>query len=98
MPFGDDFDSPIGHFDGGLIVDRVCRRRSSRGPYFRVGQGVLRGSLVIQVREHREIDQSQCSVVAGGQIACRRLATEPVVGQGSPKLGVSTMLPELTPT
>ena len=27
VPLGDDFDGAVGHFDGGLIVDRVCRPR-----------------------------------------------------------------------
>jgi hypothetical protein len=25
VPLGDDFDRPVGHFDGGLIVNRVHR-------------------------------------------------------------------------
>ena len=66
VPLGDDFNCAIGHLDGGLIVDRVRRRRSPGGPDFCVGQRVLRGSLVIQVRKQREVDQPQRSVVGGG--------------------------------
>src|SRR6266496_1475300 len=68
VPLGDDFDCTIGHFDGALIINRVRRHWYPGGPSFCVGQGILRGSLVIQVRKQRKINQSQRSVVAGGQI------------------------------
>ena len=79
MAFGDHFDDAIAHFDGRLIVNRVRRHQPPGGPFFRVGQGICRTLWVIQVRKQRKINQSQRSIVAGGQITCRRLATEPVV-------------------
>jgi hypothetical protein len=57
-PLGDDFDGAVGHFYGGLIVNRVRRHWQPRSPFFRVGQGVLRESLVIQVRNQSKVNQS----------------------------------------
>ena len=50
------------------IVDRVRRHRHAGGPSFCVGHGVLRQVLVIQVREDREVDDSQRAVVTGGRL------------------------------
>ena len=57
MPLGDDFDGTIGHFDGGLIVNRVPRHRHASGPFSCVGHGIVRQILVIQVRKQRKIKQ-----------------------------------------
>jgi hypothetical protein len=67
VPLGDDFDGAVGHFDGGLIVNRVARHRHVGGPFFCVGHGILRQVLVIQVRKHREINQSQRFIATGGR-------------------------------
>ncbi|HSP73332.1 MAG TPA: hypothetical protein VLN26_13240, partial [Gaiellaceae bacterium] len=38
VSLGHDFDGAGGHFDGGLIVDRICRHREPGGPCFDLGQ------------------------------------------------------------
>ena len=68
MPLGDDFDGAVGHFYGGLIVNRVRRHWYIGGSSFCVGQGILRESLVIQVHKLRKINQPQANIVTGGQI------------------------------
>ena len=72
MALGDDLDGAVDRFDGGLIVNRVRRHRHHGGPSFCVGQGILRGPLVIQVRKKRKINEPQRSVVAGGQVIVLR--------------------------
>src|SRR6187549_982335 len=42
VPLGDDFDGVVGHFDGGLVVDRVRRAGDAGRPAFRVGHRVPR--------------------------------------------------------
>jgi len=89
VPLGDHFDGAIGHFYGGLIVNRVRRHWYPGGQFFQVGQGILREFLVIEVRKQRKINQSQRSIGAGGRIMA-------VVGLS--EMGVITILPALTPT
>src|ERR1700733_9811934 len=42
VPLGDDFDATIGHFDRGLIVNRVRRLRHAGRPFFRLGHRIFR--------------------------------------------------------
>jgi hypothetical protein len=42
VPFRYNFDGSVDHFDGRLVVDRVCRAADARRPSFRRGHGVLR--------------------------------------------------------
>ena len=60
--------APSDHFDGGLIVNRVPRHRHAGGPFFCVGHGIVRHVLVIQVRKHRKINQSQRFIATGGRL------------------------------
>ena len=90
MPLGDDFDGAVGHFYGGLIVNRVRRHWYIGGSSFCVGQGILRESLVIQVHKLRKINQPQPISSPVGRLR------PPWVSP--PKLGVTTVLPALTPT
>ena len=89
MPPRYDVDGTVGHVDGGLVVNRVCRHWYPGGPSFEGGQGLLRESLVIQVRMQRTAHQSQRSVAAGGRIVA-------VVGHAEGE--VTTLLPPLTPS
>src|SRR5215472_232795 len=57
VPLGDDFDVAVGHLDGGLVVDRVRRRRYPRGPLFCNGHVLVIG--VVHVRNNRKIRQSE---------------------------------------
>ena len=65
--FRDNFNRPIDHFEGGLIVNRVARHPHPGGSSFRVCQGIVRQHLVIQVRKHRKIDQSQRFIATSGR-------------------------------
>jgi hypothetical protein len=47
VPLGYDVDGAVGHFDGGLVVDRIRRTWDAGGPFFCVGHGVLRQEFVI---------------------------------------------------
>ena len=67
MPLGDEFDGAVGHFDGGVVVDRVRRTRQAGGLSFCFGHGVLRQIGVIHVREDREVDDSERAVVTAGR-------------------------------
>jgi hypothetical protein len=58
MTLRDNFDNAIDHFEGGLVVNRVRWARDSGGPSLRIGHGVVRHELVIQVWKDREVDQS----------------------------------------
>src|SRR5205809_521142 len=69
MPLGNDFDGAVGHFDGGLIVDRVCGHWYVGGPSFYVGESRIRHVLALQVRKQREINESQRSIAARERIA-----------------------------
>ena len=68
VPFGDDFNCTIGHFDGALIIDCVRRHGYSGGPSFCVGQGISAGISRDPGAGTTKIDQSQRSGVADGQI------------------------------
>ena len=57
VPLGDNFDGAIGHFYGGLIVNRVRRHWYRGGHFFQVGRGILWESRVIQMPK-------QCGVVS----------------------------------
>jgi hypothetical protein len=48
--FGDYFDGVVHYFDGGLIVDRICRNLHASGPFLYVGEGCVRKVFAIQVR------------------------------------------------
>jgi hypothetical protein len=90
VALGDDFDGAVGHFDGGLIVDRIRRIWDPGRPSFCLGHGIARQAPVIhQMRTDREINDSQCSVAT-----CGRLPADEVL----PTQGVITMLPALNPT
>ena len=52
VTLGDDFHAAIGHPDGGLVVDRIRRRRDPRGPLF--GDGAVLAIGVVQVRNDRK--------------------------------------------
>lgn len=47
MPFGDNFDRSVDHFDGGLIVNRIRRPLHPGGPSLCCSHGVFRQHLVI---------------------------------------------------
>src|SRR6266508_223669 len=64
----DDLAGPVGHCDGGLIVNRVRRHLPAGGPLFCVGHRVLRQVLVIQVRKHRKADHPQRFIATGGRL------------------------------
>gem|GEM_PF-1625591 len=68
MAFGDNFDDAINHLYSGLIVNRVGRHWHAGGPFFSVGQGIVRQIGIIQVREYREINHAQRSIAAGGRL------------------------------
>jgi hypothetical protein len=68
MAFGDDFDGSVNHFDGGLIVDCVRRTSETGRPSIRVGHSIFRHHLIVQMREDREVDDSQRAVAAGGRL------------------------------
>src|SRR5256885_13787537 len=65
VPFRDDLDAAVGHLDGGLSVDGVCRTLYPGGPPFRLGHGVVRTVRAVEVREDGEIDDSQRAVITG---------------------------------
>ena len=67
MSLGDDFDGAVGHFESGLVVDRVRRIRDPRRPLFCLGHGIARHVLLRQVRADREVDETQRAVVTGGR-------------------------------
>ena len=71
LPLGDDFDGATDHFDRGLVVDCVRRDRQTGRPELRGGHRLVWRRLVVQVREHREVDEAQRSVVTGGDWAPR---------------------------
>src|ERR1700683_1169970 len=56
VSLGDDFDGAVGYLDGGLVVDRVRRRRYPRGPLFCDGHVLV--ISVVHVRNNRKINQS----------------------------------------
>ena len=62
MTLRDNFDNAIDHFEGGLFVDGVGRDADVGSPPLRVSQGVRREE--VQVREDREVDDSQGAVVS----------------------------------
>src|SRR6266498_922449 len=49
VTLGDDLDRTVGHFDSGLIVDRVRRDWDFGGPLFYVGHGGVLEALAIQL-------------------------------------------------
>src|SRR5262245_14806843 len=59
VPLGDDFDAAVGHFDGGLVVDRVRGARDLGRPSFCEGHGVARHALLGDVWTDREVDDAQ---------------------------------------
>ena len=61
LPFGDHLGGAVDDLDGRLFVDGVRRDADVGGPPLRVGQRV--GWESIQVREDREVDDSQGAVV-----------------------------------
>jgi hypothetical protein len=61
------FDGAVGHFDRCLIIGSRIPARTCRRPLLCVGHGALRQSLVVQVREHRERNQSERSIATGGR-------------------------------
>ena len=65
VPFGDHFDAAIGHFDGGVIVDRIRRHGHGGGPLFCVGHGIVRHFLMIDVRENRKLNRTKSSPMPG---------------------------------
>ncbi|HEY1624810.1 MAG TPA: DUF2461 family protein [Streptosporangiaceae bacterium] len=76
VPLGDDFDGAVGHFDGGLVVNRVRGHRHAGGPFFRIGQAIVWHLLVIQVRKYRKVHQTQRSVAASGRLPARELVPD----------------------
>ena len=88
VPLGDDFDRAVDHFEGGLVVDRVAGPDKPAAHSLAVGDRVPRQVRVVEVREDREVDDSQ-----GAVVWCCRPFTK-----SSPIRGVITMLPALTPT
>jgi hypothetical protein len=63
VPLGDDCHGAVGHLDRGLVVDGVCGARDIGGSRLGLGDGVSRHQLVIEVREDRELDNSEGAVV-----------------------------------
>src|SRR6476469_10619639 len=61
LPLGDDFDGATDHFDRRLVVDCVRRNRQTGRPDLRGGHRVVWHRLVVQVREHCEVDEAQRS-------------------------------------
>ena len=59
LPLGDDFDGATDHFDRSLVVDCVRRDRQTGRPELGGGHRVVWHCLVVQVREHREVDEAQ---------------------------------------
>jgi hypothetical protein len=47
MAFGNNFDFPVDHFDGGLIVDCVPRYRHASSPFLCFGHGIGRQTFMI---------------------------------------------------
>jgi hypothetical protein len=86
VPLGDDFDGTIGHFDGGLIVNRVPRHRHAGGP-FSAAATELSGMF----------SRSRCGNIA--KSTSPSVLSPPVGGfqptKSSPMLGAITMLPAL---
>src|SRR5262249_6494904 len=68
VPLGDDGDLAVHDLYGGLIVDQIRRHTHTGGPFFRVGQGHIRHSGVIQVRKQRKIHQSQRAIATEWRI------------------------------
>jgi sterol 3beta-glucosyltransferase len=68
MAFGDNFDGVVDHFDGGLVINRVGRYWNLGSHSFHVGRGTFRVVLVIQVRKHRKVNQSQPLINDEGRI------------------------------
>jgi hypothetical protein len=89
MAFGDNFDDAINHLYSGLIVNRVGRHWHAGGPFFSVGQGIV-----------RQIGLSRCGNIEKSTMPS--VLSPPVGGfqptKYSPMLGVITMLPALSPT
>src|SRR5436305_389805 len=65
LPFRNDLDRAVDDLDGRLFVDGIGRDAEVSGPPLRVSQGVLRES--VQMREDREVDDSQGAVVRRGR-------------------------------
>src|SRR3954471_24598942 len=64
LPFGDHLDGAIDDLDGRLFVDGVGRDADVAGPPLCVSEAVPGES--VQVREDREVDDSQGAIVPGG--------------------------------
>ena len=64
------------HFDRRLVVDCVRRNRQTCRPDLCGGHRVVWHRLVVQVREHCEVDEAQRSVVTGGDWAQAHLALQ----------------------
>lgn len=58
VTLGNHLDAPVGHHEGGLVVDRVCRDGQVRRPPLSVRQRGVWVILVVPVRDQREVDQS----------------------------------------
>ena len=58
MALGDDFDGAVGHFDGGVVVDRIGRIRDRGRPSLCLVHRVFRQVRVVDVREDREVDDA----------------------------------------
>src|SRR5256714_5828254 len=61
VPLGDDLGGAVDHSDGALIVDRVGRHRNSCRPLLCIGKRSVGVVRVLQVRDHREVNET-CSV------------------------------------
>src|SRR5262249_35392281 len=56
VPLGDDFDSAVNDFEGGLVVDRIRWTSDTGCPLLCLGYGVARHALGVHVRTDREVD------------------------------------------
>jgi hypothetical protein len=111
VPLGDDLGGAVDHADGGLIVDRIRQRRNPCGPPLGVGEGSVKVVRVLEVRNHREVDES-------GSLSRDQDSVEVTLGCGEDdvlrlqrcvvpagrfavsldKMEAAAMLPALTPT
>ena len=77
MAFRDDLDGAVGHFDGAFIVNRIRRVPKTGRPSFRVGHGIFRQHLVIQVRKDREVHHAQRAVAPSERLPPDEVLPDP---------------------
>lgn len=89
IPFGDNFNHSVDHFDGGLIINRIRWPLHPGGPSLCISHGVSRQHFMVQMRKYCKINETQRFIAASGWSPAN---------EEFPMLGAITILPALSPT